>query len=160
MRLLLYLQYDAHVQQAVDEQLTVECDMRSREGRLVTLGSRMGVPLTSTSLLVGQGFSFTGDGVDKEDEVLEDYEGNSIIDAEEEKQVENDLGEWRGLEENPKTEEVLGDLVVGKRKEEVVVDEEEIEVAEDNAGELVFLEQVDNVVEEKEHSGRDDLVLE
>ena len=150
MRLLLYLQYDAHVQQAVDEQLTVECDMRSREGRLVTLGSRMGVPLTSTSLLVGQGFSFTGDGVDKEDEVLEDYEGNSIIDAEEEKQVENDLGEWRGLEENPKTEEVLGDLVVGKRKEEVVVDEEEIEVAEDDAGELVFLERVDNVVEEKE----------
>merc|ERR1719391_1115433 len=42
VRLLLYLQYDAHVQQAVDEQLTVECDMRSREGRLVTLGSRMG----------------------------------------------------------------------------------------------------------------------
>ena len=152
VRLLLYLQYDAHVQQAVDEQLTVECDMRSREGRLVTLGSRMGVPLTSTSLLVQQGFSFTGaEGVDKEDEVDEDYEANSIFDAEEEKEVENDLGEWRGLEEEQanEQEDLLGDLVVGKRKEEVVLAEEEIEVVKDDAGELVFLERVDEEVEEE-----------
>merc|ERR1712032_1569400 len=120
VRLLLYLQYDAHVQQAVDEQLTVECDMRSREGRLVTLGSRMGVPLTSTSLLVQQGFSFTGEGAEKEDEVYEDYEANSIFDTVEE-DVENDLGEWRGLEEQAKPEEnIIGDLVVGKKKDEVV----------------------------------------
>merc|ERR550532_2762362 len=152
VRLLLYLQYDAHVQQAVDEQLTVECDMRSKEGRLVTLGSRRGVPLTSTSLLVQQGFSFTGaEGVDKEDEVDEDYEANSIFDAEEEKEVENDLGEWRGLEEEQanEQEDLLGDLVVGKRKEEVVLAEEEIEVVKDDAGELVFLERVDEEVEEE-----------
>merc|ERR1719507_1401458 len=114
VRLLLYLQYDAHVQQAVDEQLTVECDMRSREGRLVTLGSRMGGPLTSTSLLVQQGFSFTGgEDIDKEEEVYEDYGANSIFDAEEEeeREVENDLGEWRGLEEEEvKQEDLLGDL--------------------------------------------------
>ena len=148
MRLLLYLQYDAHVQQAVDEQLTVECDMRSREGRLVTLGSRMGVPLTSTSLLVQQGFSFTG--AEKEDEVYEDYEANSIFDAVEE-DVENDLGEWRGLEEQAKPEEnIIGDLVVGKRKDEVVdIAEEEVEVVKDDGGELVFLERVDEEVEEE-----------
>merc|ERR1719397_713400 len=147
VRLLLYLQYDAHVQQAVDEQLTVECDMRSREGRLVTLGSRMGVPLTSTSLLVQQGFSFTG--AEKEDEVYEDYETNSIFDTVEE-DVENDLGEWRGLEEQAKPEEdIIGDLVVGKRKDEVVdIAEEEVEVIKDDGGELVFLERVDEEVEE------------
>ena len=152
MRLLLYLQYDAHVQQAVDEQLTVECDMRSREGRLVTLGSRMGVPLTSTSLLVQQGFSFSGEGgAEKEDKVYDDYEANSIFDAEEEREVKNDVGEWRGLEEKEtKQEDLLGDLVIGKRKEEVVLAEEDIEVAKDDAEELVFLERVDEVVEEKE----------
>ena len=159
VRLLLYLQYDAHVQQAVDEQLTVECDMRSREGRLVTLGSRMGVPLTSTSLLVQQGFSFTGgEDVEKEDDMYEDYEANSIFDAkEEEREVENDLGEWRGLEEEEaKQEDLLGDLVVGKRKEEVVLAEEEIEVVKDDAGELVFLERVDEGVEKKEEDAQQD----
>merc|ERR550532_2175387 len=162
VRLLLYLQYDAHVQQAVDEQLTVECDMRSREGRLVTLGSRMGVPLTSTSLLVQQGFSFTGgEDVDKENEVDEDYEANSVFDTEEERKVENDLGEWRGLEEEQanEQEDLLGDLVVGKRKEEVVLAEEEIEVVKDDAGELVFLERVDEEVEEeKEDEQETDIV--
>ena len=141
MRVLLYLQYDAHVQQAVDEQLTVECDMRSREGKLVTLGNRMGVPLTSTSLLVGQGFSFSGEGADKEDNVDEDYEANSIFEGDGDGEIRNDSGEWRGIEEQAEPEEPVGEVVVGKRKDdEMILVEEKVEKVDDDAGELVFAE--------------------
>ena len=152
MRVLLYLQYDAHVQQAVDEQLTVECDMRSREGKLVTLGNRMGVPLTSTSLLVGQGFSFSGEGADKEDNVDEDYEGNSIFEGDGDGEIRNDSGEWRGIEEQAELEEPVGEVVVGKRKDdEMILVEEKVEKVDDDAGELVFLERVvEEEVKEKE----------
>jgi len=152
VRVLLYLQYDAHVQQAVDEQLTVECDMRSREGKLVTLGNRMGVPLTSTSLLVGQGFSFSGEGADKEDNVDEDYEGNSIFEGDGDGEIRNDSGEWRGIEEQAEPEEPVGEVVVGKRKDdEMILVEEKVEKVDDDAGELVFLERVvEEEVKEKE----------
>jgi len=36
VRLDLYVQYDAHVQQVVDEKISVECNMATREGRMVT----------------------------------------------------------------------------------------------------------------------------
>eukprot|EP00090_Calanus_glacialis_P002288 TRINITY_DN11708_c0_g1_i5.p1 TRINITY_DN11708_c0_g1~~TRINITY_DN11708_c0_g1_i5.p1 ORF type:complete len:436 (+),score=115.20 TRINITY_DN11708_c0_g1_i5:86-1309(+) len=36
VQLDLYVQYDAHVQQVVDEKISVECDMATREGRMVT----------------------------------------------------------------------------------------------------------------------------
>ena len=32
----LYVQYDAHVQQVVDEKISVEFDMATRKGRMVT----------------------------------------------------------------------------------------------------------------------------
>ena len=50
----LYVQYDALVQQVIDEQMTVECDMVTREGRLVTLyeGEGMSIPVRS---MVGMG---------------------------------------------------------------------------------------------------------
>ena len=35
VRLELYVQYDAHVQQVVDEQIDVECDMDRGEGGIV-----------------------------------------------------------------------------------------------------------------------------
>ena len=119
------------------------------------------MPLTSTSLLVQQGFSFS-EGADKEDEVYENDEAKGIFEAaEEERKVFNDLGGWRGLEEEEaKQEEPLGELVVGKRKEEVVVDEDKIEVVKDDAGELVFLERADEaeVEEEKEDVRETDVV--
>ena len=36
VRLELYVQYDAHVQQVVDEQIDVECDMDRGEGGIVS----------------------------------------------------------------------------------------------------------------------------
>ena len=36
VQLDLYVQYDAHVQQVVDEKISLECDMATREGRMIT----------------------------------------------------------------------------------------------------------------------------
>jgi len=40
VRLDLYVQYDAHVQQVVDEKITVECNMATREGKMVMESDR------------------------------------------------------------------------------------------------------------------------
>ena len=35
VRLDLYVQYDAHVQQVLDEKISMRCNMATREGRMV-----------------------------------------------------------------------------------------------------------------------------
>ena len=58
VQLDLYVQYDAHVQQVVDEKISVECDMATREGRMVKqlyTEEGMSVPVVSEmSYVVGQ----------------------------------------------------------------------------------------------------------
>ena len=70
----LYVQYDAHVQQVIDEQISVECNMATREGRLVMLygGEGMSVPVQSTvqSYQVGQSLV----NKEQEEKAIEDTE--------------------------------------------------------------------------------------
>ena len=74
VRLDLYVQYDAHVQQAIDEQMTVECDMAMREGQIVTVpyrGEGMSVSVQSMVQSYGVGHSWVSE---EEEELLEEME--------------------------------------------------------------------------------------
>ena len=116
VRLDLYVQYDTHVQQVVDEQLTVECDLSSGEGRVVSQGSRqaaggVGVVVQASqsvlvdhkqSVLVGQGFAARTGQVDQEEESREGVSTEG----------------WRATQEVPQEVVVLEEVVVGTRKKE------------------------------------------
>lgn len=68
----LYMQYDPHVQQVLDEQLTVECDMATRTGSVVDMGvletgnQVASVPLTAS---MGTGSSWAEEG-EVQDEIV------------------------------------------------------------------------------------------
>ena len=64
----LYMQYDPHVQQVLDEQLTVECDMATRTGSVVDMGVlETGNQVASVPLTASMG---TGSSWAEEDLVL------------------------------------------------------------------------------------------
>ena len=89
VRLELYVQYDAHVQQVVDEQITVECDMDRGEGGIVSeyYGQEViNIPVQSVqSYGLGQSWASV-----EEEELLESEEfGEKLKKGKE--QVENDL---------------------------------------------------------------------
>ena len=70
VQLSLYLQYDKHVQQVIDEQVQVECDMATRTGRIVDLTATGPVHNIPVSVVqsYGVGTSWVGLQEEKEEE--------------------------------------------------------------------------------------------
>ena len=85
----IYMQYDPHVQQVIDEQMVVECDMATRTGDVVDMGVRStnhvmaSVPLTAVQSF-GVGTSMAHEDDDEDEEVVgeivvgETVFGNSV----------------------------------------------------------------------------------
>ena len=96
VRLDLYVQYDAHVQQVIDDQISVECDMANREGRIVTqfYGEEViNIPVQSVQSY-GVGHSWVSV---EEEEFLDGIENNVLDDIEDEE--ENELVKRGRMEE-------------------------------------------------------------
>jgi len=73
----VYMQYDPHVQQVIDEQMMVECDMASRTGKVVDMGvldtvrNVANIPISAIQSF-GQGSSWITDEDVEEDLLIED----------------------------------------------------------------------------------------
>ena len=90
----MYMQYDPHVQQVIDEQLMVECDMARRVGSIVDMGVRSikhdletvaSVPLTAVqSFGLGTSWQTEEDEDDVKDEIVvgETIVGDKMLETE------------------------------------------------------------------------------
>lgn len=90
----MYMQYDPHVQQVIDEQLMVECDMARRVGSIVDMGVRSikhdletvaSVPLTAVqSFGLGTSWQTEEDEYDVKDEIVvgETIVGDKMLETE------------------------------------------------------------------------------
>ena len=167
VRLDMYVQYDGHVQQVVDEQLTVECDMATREGRVVSMGSRereggVGVPVHASqsvrvSASLGQGFVHRAEEEEEEEREEEEREEEEIEIKEEEEREEDTVESnevdgsqgWRVAQELPQRGTLLEEVVVGGR-----LREEQVVVLEEEEPEMVFLEKMEQNYEEPKAEDR------
>ena len=99
MRLELYVQHDAHVQQVVDEQIAVECDMGTREGGIVQEG--INIPVQSVQSY-GLGMSWAS----VEEEELLEMEAFGETENKAIKEVESNLVKKERMNED--IESVMG----------------------------------------------------
>ena len=91
VRLNLYMQYDQHVQQVIDEQLEVECNMASRVGRVVET-SQLGLQHRNIPVTAVQSYGVATSLSQEEEQELEDLEEQEKEKEEEKEEEEEEAG--------------------------------------------------------------------